>query len=146
MKRHYKNYTDRDVIENAKMVKSLAGLLKSLGLVVAGGNYANMKKTLQRLKVDTSHWNGQGWNKDQQLKDWSEYSKITHLKKHLIKLKSHKCEKCNRTEWLDVPIPIEIHHIDGNRTNNSLDNLQLLCCNCHAFTDNWRGRGNRPLE
>ena len=32
----------------------------------------------------------------------------------------------------------EVHHVDGDRTNNEVDNLQLLCCNCHALTENWR--------
>ena len=44
------------------------------------------------------------------------------------------------TEWMGISIPIELHHIDGNRFNNKLDNLQILCPNCHALTDNYSGR------
>jgi len=43
-------------------------------------------------------------------------------------------------EWLGQPIPLELDHKDGNHSNNDLSNLRLLCCNCHAQTDNWRGR------
>ena len=37
-------------------------------------------------------------------------------------------------------IPLEVHHLDGDRMNNELSNLQLLCPNCHALTENWRGK------
>lgn len=136
----YRNYSNEDVIKFAKEVKSIAGLLKKLGLKPAGGNYIHIKFILQKLKVDTSHWTGQSWNKNQQLKDWSKYSRASNVKKHLINLRTHKCEKCSLTSWLEADIVLEVHHIDGDRTNNELNNLQLLCCNCHATTDNWRNK------
>jgi len=46
---------------------------------------------------------------------------------------------CQHTTWLDQPIPLELHHKDGDRTNNTLPNIELLCPNCHALTDNYRG-------
>lgn len=55
-------------------------------------------------------------------------------------LKPHKCERCGLETWLDSPIPLEVHHKDGNRTNNTLENFELLCPNCHAFTDSYRGK------
>ena len=55
-------------------------------------------------------------------------------------IKPHRCERCGLTEWLGQPIPLELHHIDGDRLNNELSNLQLLCPNCHALTDNYRGK------
>jgi hypothetical protein len=138
--RKYREYTDEDIIRESKNVKSIAGLLEKLNLKQAGGNYINMKKNLQRLEVDCSHWTGQAWNKDQQLKDWSDYSRASHLREHLIREKTHKCSFCKLTKWFDKPIPLEIHHIDGDRTNNNLENLRLLCCNCHGLTINWRNR------
>lgn len=140
MSRKYRNYSDQDIIDAAKNVKSVAGLLKAVGLRPAGGNYANMKKHLQRLKIDTSHWTGQAWSKDQQLKDWSEYTRANKLKPHLIKDRGHCCELCGLEQWQEQNIPLEIHHCDSDRTNNSYENLQLLCPNCHALTENWRGR------
>ena len=140
MKQQYLNYTDKDIETGAKEVKSLAGLLKYLGLRVAGGNYANMKRKLQALQIDTSHWTGQGWTKNKQLKNWSCYTKSVSLKKVLIKERGHQCECCHRKMWLSNPIPIELDHIDGDRTNNGKENLKLLCPNCHALTPTWRGR------
>lgn len=78
-----KNYRDIDIIKYAQEVKSLAGLLKKLGLVPAGGNYDNMRRNIQRLNVDTSHWAGQGWTKEHQEKNWSEYTGYDSLKKIL---------------------------------------------------------------
>lgn len=138
--RKYKEYTDKDVINYSKEVFSIAQLLKKLNLKEAGGNYANMKKTLQRLKINTDHWTGQGWSKGQQKKDWSEYSKVGHFKKHLINKKGHKCENCGLTKWQKQSIVLEVHHEDGDRTNNDFSNLKLLCCNCHALTHNWRNK------
>jgi hypothetical protein len=56
------------------------------------------------------------------------------------KIKEYKCEYCHNNTWLDKPIPLELHHIDGNCRNHSLDNLQLLCPNCHSLTENYRGK------
>jgi hypothetical protein len=53
---------------------------------------------------------------------------------------------CNLTEWLNEPIPIELHHVDGDRFNNLLDNLQILCPNCHSKTPNNSGRGKRKKK
>lgn len=56
------------------------------------------------------------------------------LKNRLIEegYKERKCECCGRTEWNGQPIPLELHHKDGNSYNHSLENLQILCLNCHA--------------
>lgn len=140
MKRKYRNYTDDQIILYSKEVKSIAGLLKKLGLKPAGGNYDNMRRKVSQLKINTSHWTGQGWNKNQRTKAWKKYVGNAHIKIHLINERGHKCESCFLTTWCDKLIPIELHHIDGDRTNNNKENLQLLCPNCHSQTDNFRNR------
>lgn len=64
------------------------------------------------------------------------------LKNKLINagLKENKCECCGITNWRGKPINFELHHIDGNSSNNSLSNLQILCPNCHSQTDNFRSK------
>lgn len=57
--------------------------------------------------------------------------------------KEHKCENCGLSEWLGNPIPIELHHVDGDNSNNKLDNLKIICPNCHTLTDNYRWKGAR---
>lgn len=64
-----------------------------------------------------------------------------HIKKYMFEKYNFKCEKCG---WGEInqftqKIPLEIHHIDGNYKNCSEDNLQLLCPNCHALTENYKG-------
>lgn len=62
------------------------------------------------------------------------------MRNHLIHLRGHQCENCGNTEWQGKLIPLEVHHMDGDRLNNVLENLQLLCPNCHAQTENYRNR------
>ena len=60
--------------------------------------------------------------------------------------KEYKCECCGNSEWMGKPIPLEVHHKDGNRDNNTLENFELLCPNCHAFTDSYRGKNSKILK
>lgn len=68
------------------------------------------------------------------------------MKDALVYLRGNKCECCGLEEWNGEKIPLEVHHIDGNHLNNVLENLQLLCPNCHALTDNWRGKNIKKSE
>ena len=60
-------------------------------------------------------------------------------RKRLIEdgLKEAKCECCGLSEWMGKPIPLELHHKDFNHHNNNLDNLQILCSNCHMQAHNY---------
>ena len=64
------------------------------------------------------------------------------LKNKLFKagIKEKKCECCGLSEWNGLPIPLELHHIDGDRTNHKLENLKILCLNCHAQTETFRAK------
>lgn len=62
------------------------------------------------------------------------------LIKRLKEIREWRCECCGATNWMGELLPLEIHHIDGNRCNNELSNLQILCPNCHSLTTNWRSR------
>lgn len=68
--------------------------------------------------------------------------KIYHeatLRRHIRKIYD-KCCECGILEWNNKPIILEIHHIDGDSKNNKLENLQLLCPNCHSQTDNHKSK------
>jgi Zn finger protein HypA/HybF involved in hydrogenase expression len=75
----------------------------------------------------------------------NSYISSHRLKIKLIKdgVKQHRCEVCGGTEWMGVPIPIELDHIDGNHHNNELSNLRVICPNCHAQTDTNSGKNNK---
>lgn len=106
-----------------------------------GGTMKSLRAAVQFYNLDDSHFYGQGWNKDNY--DWDSFSKNSYKKrgkttlKPLIYLRGQKCENCGITEWLGEPIKLEIHHKNGDRSDNSLDNLQLLCPNCHAYTETY---------
>lgn len=156
-----RKWTDEQFIEIVAANYSIAGVIKALGLVPAGGNYTTVNNKIKELNLDTSHFTGRGWNiglkfKPKKAKPLSEilvedsnYQSFK-LAQRLLKerIEEHKCERGKRTEWEEVLIPLELHHINGTRTDNRLSNLQLLCPNCHALTDNYRGKniGMSALE
>lgn len=68
-----------------------------------------------------------------------------HLKRRLFTagLKMRRCESCGLAEWQGEPIPLALHHVNGDRHDNRLENLQILCANCHGLTETWAGRNNK---
>ena len=123
-----------------------------------GGNPYTLKRIIQEYNLDTTQLN---INRN---KLFSENALNTHKKvkisledifngknpkyqtyKLLRRLvdegyKEMKCEICGITNWLGNPLSLQLHHKDGNRENNSLDNLQILCPNCHSQTDTYAGK------
>jgi len=59
------------------------------------------------------------------------------------KIKAPQCERCGGSEWMGELMPLELHHVNGNPFDNRLENLLILCPNCHAQTDNHAGKGAR---
>ena len=70
-------------------------------------------------------------------KEWG--SELLRKYIHHYDLKKHCCERCQITDWQGEHLTLELDHIDGNRTNNQLDNLRWLCPNCHSLTPTFRG-------
>ena len=79
---------------------------------------------------------------------YGKLENTNRLKCRLLRdgVKEHKCERCALTQWQGTNIPLEIHHEDGDRYNNNLENLRLLCPNCHALTDNYRGKNKESVK
>jgi DNA-binding CsgD family transcriptional regulator/5-methylcytosine-specific restriction endonuclease McrA len=70
-----------------------------------------------------------------------------HLKRRLLELglKEERCERCGIAEWHGARLVMALHHVNGDRHDNRLDNLQLLCPNCHSQTENFSGRNRREV-
>ena len=156
----YLKYTMEQFVSAVANNYNVRQVLTELGLKPAGGNYSFAKRRIKELSLDTSHWgtvkNRQGWAKG---KKFPEKSKpIEHyliegnisigsnkLKKRLFKENyfEKKCYKCNRTEWNDLPIRLELEHINGKHNDNRIRNLTILCPNCHAQTDTYRGKNKK---
>lgn len=148
MKHKYSIQYLKRVIANSRSIREV---LKNLNIVPAGGNYQTIKNKIKTYNIDTSHFCGQAWNKGKKigpkrsLQDYLSNRKTIQswkLKRRLLqdKIFEHKCYNCNNTLWLNNLIPLELHHKDGDNLNNVLSNLTLLCPNCHALTDNYRGK------
>ena len=111
-----------------------------------------LNKYLVQMDIDyKGNQAGKGITKQRQdympLEQYLSESQDIQTNKVRLKLlregyKKYQCEKCGLTEWLGEPIPLEVHHIDGNRHNNTIENYQLLCPNCHATTDSYRGKNS----
>ena len=126
---------------------SLGQVLDKLNIPLSGSAYRHIKELIDEYKLDVSHFpdlNGSSWMKNnfnyERFRN-GHFIKAAEAKPALVHLRGHKCERCGRTHWLGELIPLEVHHKDGDRRNNDLTNLELLCANCHALTDNWRGKG-----
>jgi hypothetical protein len=65
------------------------------------------------------------------------------IKNVLIYYFKHHCFHCKLENWMGKLIPLEVHHIDGNPSNNIINNLDLICPNCHALTDNYRSKNKK---
>lgn len=70
-----------------------------------------------------------------------------HLKGRLLSagLKDGRCERCGISEWCGLPLSMALHHINGDRLDNRVENLELLCPNCHSQTETFSGRNGRRL-
>lgn len=68
---------------------------------------------------------------------------MSKIRIQIITEQNHKCNRCGIDKWLDEPITLELEHKDGNNKNNSRENLEALCPNCHSLTKTWRGRNKK---
>lgn len=140
---------------------STADCLRRLGVRACGGNYSSFRKAVKYFGIDTSHFTGSAWNRGSRngfntrtlplnsilIKD-SPFASSSGLRVRLIRegVKERKCEKCNNSEWMGQEIPLELEHCNGDNTDNRIENLQILCPNCHAQTPFYRGRNKLSVK
>ena len=142
----WEKFSDEQIRNFVQESTTMNELAKKLGYASnSGSNTLTIKKMLKEKNIDISHFLGKGWNKNNiNLSKFTQDTKASKTAlKNLITIRGHQCEKCLQTTWLSQQIPLQVHHIDGDRFNNELNNLQLLCPNCHALTENFGSKNNQ---
>ncbi len=135
---------------------SISDICRQLNIRPVGGNYKTIKSKLKEFDINTDHFTGGAWNQGNRFRPFGsnkrELSEILiknsphktshHLRLRLIKegLKDNKCEECGITDWNGKPISLELEHVNGDNTDNRLENLKILCPNCHSQTPFFRGK------
>ena len=141
--------SDQEIIEACRSSVSMSKACAKVGL-----HFNTFKGRAKKLGVYAPNKGGKGFVKTKGKIGKDNFStedilngkhpqyQTGKLKQRLFNegLKEKRCERCNLSRWLEKEIPLELNHIDGNRHNHSLDNLEILCPNCHAMTDTYRGK------
>ena len=150
-----RTWTDEQLLVAVSTNTSIAGVIRSLGLKSKGANYGTVSKRISDLGIDASHmqWKSRNtkgtsrnrYSLEEILVENSPYVNSNDLKQRLIRegILEEVCTSCTLTEWMGQPIPLELDHINGVRTDNRIENLRIICPNCHALTPTYRGRSNR---
>ncbi len=139
--------TDNEVKKAVANSKSYAETLRNLNLTIFGSAYQTLKQRIKLLKLSTDHFTGRAYLKgathNRAVKiPLSELlvvgSSITSnaLKKKLLKegLLIYECNRCKLVDWLGEKITLQLDHINGDHGDNRIENLRLLCPNCHSLT------------
>ncbi|MET9620848.1 HNH endonuclease signature motif containing protein [Streptomyces sp. NPDC006464] len=146
----------REVLEPVVAASaSVCDVLRRLGLDVVGGHHAHISRRIKRYGIDTSHFGTPSGAPlprrrapepmlGEQAPDAGRVSS-RRLKHALTALGvAERCALCGTGPlWQGHPLPLEVDHVDGDWRNNRVENLRLLCPNCHSTTDTYRGRGKR---
>jgi hypothetical protein len=150
-----RRHTDQALVAAVCSSCSIAQVLKLLGLSPTGANYKAMHAHFSRLRLDTSHFTGQGHLKGKQhswtacrplidiLVENSTYGVTSHLKARLLRegLLVNRCSECNSPPlWQGKPLVLILDHKNGNRSDNRLENLRLLCPNCNSQQPTFAGK------
>ncbi|MFI5754474.1 HNH endonuclease [Streptomyces sp. NPDC051569] len=146
-------HSDETLRELVARSASVAEVVRRLGISPVGGNQAHIGRRITALGVDTSHFSTtrRGRSKratnDRLVLGSPSDGRIpgSRLRRELLNAGvDESCAMCGTgTEWNGKPLRLEADHVNGDWWDNRPENLRLLCPNCHAVTDTYRGRKRR---
>ena len=149
-----RSWTDQQLVEAALRSRSVAQVLKVLGLYPTGSNYHSIWKYVNMLGISTSHWTGRGSNRGPNHIGGSDklspqlvlvVGRRGSLKEATFRLRRamiesgipEVCSECGvGTSWNSKPLTLSIDHRNGVSTDNRPENVRFLCPNCHSQTPN----------
>jgi hypothetical protein len=149
----------REILQAAVSASTnMCEVLRRLGLEVVGGHHTHISRSVEAYGIDTSHFASVVRTermKDNRRRRTSGEILVEDTSPHARRLPSYRlkramsdvgveerCALCGiEAVWLGEPLPLEVDHINGDWRNNRIENLRLLCPNCHSTTDSYRGRG-----
>ena len=154
------NYTIEQLNEIIITCDTFSEVCRKLSIPVFSGNIKTLKNKCNKNNIDYSHFKGRGWSKDKVIHNTikiplftilvenSNYLGTSRIKKRLIKegLKEDKCEICGISEWQGKPLSLQLHHINGVNNDHRIENLQILCPNCHTQTDNYGSKNIKSVR
>jgi hypothetical protein len=147
------NYDNQLIKKYIEESTSFAEVLRKLDIDPRGRNYNVVKDAIDELSIDISHFLGKAHFKNTKQKTipWSEilvknsHSILgTDRKRRLIKegLLQNRCygDNCGINSWLGKSLSLQLDHINGDNTDNRIENIRLLCPNCHSQTETFCGK------
>ena len=152
-----RSWSIKDLKNAVEKSTSYRQVLIKLKLAEAGGNYDQVKKYILEANLPIKHFKGKAWSKGLKISKEPIFSlkeilvkgstfQSFKLKKRLFKegVKSVECELCHWSKKSsDGRIPLELDHINGDRHDNRIENLRILCPNCHSMQPTHRGLNRR---
>ena len=134
--------SDEEFATIVSSVTSARKVAKILGFAAGGGAVKGVRRRIAKLNLDTSHFvylldeDGKAQpNVQSVLTDRSpRHRRKAIVKRKLIEsgLLENKCDKCGLgPEWDGESLDLQLHTIDGNLRNHSIENLRILCPNCY---------------
>ncbi|SEN60810.1 HNH endonuclease [Actinacidiphila rubida] len=146
-------HTEQRLREVVAASRSVKDVVRQLGISQVGGNQAHISRRITSLGIDTSHFaraprtrsaagrrDVLGWRDPDQGRAPGQALRRALLRSGV----ADRCALCGTgPEWNGRPLRLQVDHISGDWWDNRPDNLRLLCPNCHAVTDTYRGRRRR---
>ena len=158
------DYTPEQLQKLLDTSYSYANVLSKCGMSERGGNHRTLKRIIKEYGLSKDQLNknrriflkecANKSNKNKRavcLEDVFSNKKPmlgSRLAKRMIEegYKEKRCERCGITDWMGMPITLQLHHKDGNHRNNQLDNLEILCPNCHTQTDTYGAKNIKKTK